>query len=414
MESNEVSAAGVARELDHDSVEAARNAAMEDAASSGGKVFPCVVFYQGGRLNISTAFPLSFVARYVKPDSAAKGSDPRIATNRPMMPDHVKVIRDYLVENKAGYIMPPLTLNIRKVPQLHVNKSNAALRTGFLVVPDETVFYVTDGQHRIAALTGYDKVHGVLSEDPEMGSDGLAVQIVVEPEILRIHQDFADAAHTKPIPPSLLAAYNMREPVNQVLQRIVKGSNILLERVNETAKTLPKLSQSLFLLNQVRGLLKELLVGDFGMAEPAFVRQGSERLATLEQQDAFVAQTLQLIHVLEEKMVPWDRITILPKVGGAANVIPDFRQNYLNLSATGLVIIGRVAFQINKFENEDYRLQAYADLATKIDWRRSAAIWKGNVITDAGKLVSSRGPVKDAAQAVKKALGLEDKLPAMT
>jgi len=329
-----------------------------------------------------------------------------------MMPDHVKVIHDYLIENKTAYILPPVTLNIRKVPQLHVNKSNSAIRSGFLVVTDEAVLYVTDGQHRIAALAGYDKVPGVLTDDPEMGSDGLAVQIVVEPEIIRIHQDFADAAHTKPIPPSLLAAYNMREPINQVLQRIVKESRILPGRVDETAKTLPKLSQFLFLLNQVRGFTKELLVGDSAMAEDAFIRQANERLATTEQQNAFVAQTLQLMNVLEDNMEPWDKITVLPRVGGVANTIPDYRQNYLNLTATGLNIIGRIAFQINKNGDEAYRLQKYADLATKIDWRRSAPIWKGNVITAAGKLVSSRAPLKGATQAVKIILGLEDKVAA--
>ena len=97
---------------------------------------------------------------------------------------------------------------------------------------------------------------------------------------------------------------NMREPINQVLQRIVKESRILPGRVDETAKTLPELSQFLFLLNQVRGFTKELPVGDSAMAEDAFIRQANERLATTEQQNAFVAQTLQLMKVLKDKMEP--------------------------------------------------------------------------------------------------------------
>ena len=93
-----------------------------------------------------------------------------------------------------------------------------------------------------------------------------------------------------------------------------------------------------------------------------------------------------------------------------ANTIPDYRQNYLNLTATGLNIIGRIAFQINKNGDEAYRLQKYADLATNIDWRRSAPIWKGNVITATGKLVSSRAPLKGATQAAKNIQGLEEKV----
>lgn len=399
----------VSKEIEHDSVEAARNAANEDAASSGGRVFPCVMFRQGGRVSMTTALPLSFVSKNVKPDSAAKGGDPRGSTNRPMMPDHVKVIRDYLNENKGAYILPPVTLNVRKMPQVHVNRSNSALRSGFLVVPDEMVFYVTDGQHRIAAIAGYDKIAGVLSDDPEMGTDGLAVMIVVEPDINRIHQDFSDAARTKPVPPSLLAAYNMREPVNKVLQKIVSESAILKGRVDETSKSLAKLSQSVFLLNQVRGLLKELLVGDFGVAEATFAQAAAERLGTSEQQEAFVQQSLQLLNVLTAKMEPWNRIQGFPKAGGIANQIPELRQKYLNLTATGLAIIGRVAFEINKGEHEVDRVQAYSNLAAKVDWRRSGPLWKGNVITDAGKLVTSRAPIKSAALEVMKFLGVEVK-----
>lgn len=400
---------GVTREIEHESVEAARNAANEDAASSGGRVFPCVVFIQGGRVCISTAFPLSFVAKHVKPDSALKGGDPRSTTNRPMIPEHVNVIRNYLKNNRNAYILPPVTLNVRKMPQVHVPRSNSAVRSGFLVVPDETVFYVTDGQHRIAAIAGHsggkNPIPGVLAEDPEIGADGLAVLIVVEPELTRIHQDFADAAQTKQIPPSLLAAYNMREPVNRVLQQIVNKSELLRGRVDETSKTLPKLSQSLFLLNQVRSLLKELLVGDFGVTDDAFSRAAAQRLSTTEEQDAFVEQTLQLLNVLQAKMEPWNRIVSMPKSSSVANQIPDLRRIYLNLTATGLVIIGHVAFEINKSALEIDRMNAYAALATKLDWHRTAALWRGKVVTTEGKLITMRGPVKEAAQAAMKALG---------
>lgn len=115
-------------------------------------------------------------------------------------------------------------------------------------------------------------LEGVLELAPEMASEGLAVLIVVEDDIERIHQDFADAAQTKQIPASLLAAYNMRVPVNRVLTKIVDGSPLLKGRVDETSKTLPKFSQSLFLLNQLRGLVKELLFGDYALAEDALRR----------------------------------------------------------------------------------------------------------------------------------------------
>lgn len=399
----------VEKPFEHDSVAQARDAALEAAASTGGRVFPCQVFTQGERLMISTSFPFSFVAKQVAFDWAQKGGNPRTATNRPLMYEHVKSIRDYLLNNPSFYILPPVTLNIRHMPQVHVAKANVAVRVGFMVIDDSTVFYITDGQHRIAAVSGVPTAKpplpGVLNISPEMANHGMSVMLVIEPEIERIHQDFADAAQTKQIPPSLLAAYNMREPVNRVLAKIIDRSPLLKGRVDETAKTLPKLSQNLFLLNQIRGFIKELLVGDYGMEEKAFSRNASERLATVAQQDSFIHQTLQLIEILTAKMMPWKDIVDLPLGRAEANLIPDLRGEYLNMTATGLVIIGRVAYEINKMPSELDRLQKYSELATQIDWRRKAPIWKGTVV-NGDKLVTNRGPVGLAANAVKEALGL--------
>lgn len=401
----------VTQPIEHDSVEQARQAAMEAASASGGRVFPCIVFRQGGRTMLSTSFPMAFAARYVQPDSATKGGNPRTTTNRPLMLDHVKTIHEYLVSNPHDYILPPVTLNVLQLPPLHVLRGNFPMRAGFMVLDDAMRFHVTDGQHRIAAIagtgTGKSGVPGVLDQDgSNFDGDSIAVLIVVEPDLERIHQDFADAARTKQIPASLLAAYSTREPVNRVLTKVVDGSRLLKGRVDETSKTLPKFSQSIFLLNQVRGLIKELLVRDYAIAEEALARLASRQLDTAEKLNAFVTQTLQLLDTLTDNMMPWDKIVTLPTSGGPANQIPDFRRDYINMTATGLVIIGRVAFEINKAIDAAERLAKYTELATKIDWRRNGEIWQNTIVTKDGKIVTNRGPVNLAANRVKEQLGL--------
>ncbi|MGY1901122.1 DNA sulfur modification protein DndB [Nocardia gipuzkoensis] len=79
------------------------------------------------------------------------------------------------------------------------------------------------------------------------------------------------------------------EPVNRVLTRIVDNSPFFRGRIDETSKSLSKGSNSLFLLNQVRGLVKELLVGDYALGEDSLSRQAERRLGSRAQQDAFVA-----------------------------------------------------------------------------------------------------------------------------
>ncbi|MEI7866125.1 MAG: DNA sulfur modification protein DndB [Chthoniobacterales bacterium] len=404
--------AQVVDELQHATDADARQAALESlATTSGALMFPCIVFKQGGRLNIATAFPLSFVAQHIKPEPARKGGDPRGATNRPLMPDHVRSIYNYLKENRSRYILPPVTLNVRQIPQVHVTRTNAAVRSGYLIVPHETVFYVTDGMHRVAAIAGHDagknRTPGILEGyEDDLQGDGLAVVIVVEESMPQIHQDFADAAHSKPIPASLLAAYNMREPVNQVLHQVVEQS-IFQGRVDETSKTLSKLSPHMFLLNQVRSLIKALLVGDYAVADTALERQALLRFQKApEAQAEFTKRTLELLDVLSKNMDPWDKIAQTKPNTGAAERILDLRPKYLNLTASGLGIIGQVAFEINK-RDEGERIRLYEALA-KLDWKRNAQMWQGTVVQGGDKLATNRFAVDGATKAVKDALGLAD------
>ncbi|MER5376498.1 DNA sulfur modification protein DndB [Streptomyces sp. NPDC002553] len=395
--------------VEHPGLDAALRAASADAAASGARVFPCTVFQQGRRTMISTSFPFPFLARQVVADSAAKGSNPAGATNRPLMTDHVKAINLYVKENPENYILPPVTLNARQLPAIHAPRGNFKNRMGFMVVDDSVRFYVTDGQHRIAAIkgigSGRSSVAGLVDSDEGFEGDGLAVLIVVEQDLKAIHQDFADAAQTKQIPASLLAVYNTREPINGVLTDIVDRTKFFRDRIDATSKTLPKMSQSVFLLNQVRQFVKELLFADYALAEGSVSKASVQRIGTREAQEAFVEEAVMLVDTLSEHMEPWREICGLPTASGVGNKIPDLRQMYINLTATGLVVIGRVAYEIMKNPNVDERRALYCRLAAEIDWRRGAEIWRNRIVSQDGKIATQRGPVRDAANQVLKALG---------
>ncbi|MFC3965779.1 DNA sulfur modification protein DndB [Nocardia jiangsuensis] len=395
---------------EHDGLDQALAAAAADAAAAGSRVFPCTVFRQGRRTMISTSFPYAFLARQVVAESVEKGGDPANTTNRPLMTDHVKNINSYVRENRADYILPPVTLNARQLPALHLPRGNFKNRLGFMVVGDDVRFYVTDGQHRITAIRGHGSgrsaIPGLVDLEQGFEDDSLAVLIVVEEDLKRIHQDFADAAQTKQIPASLLAVYNTREPVNGVLADLVDRTRLFRGRVDATSKTLPKASQAVFLLNQVRQFVKELLFADYALSEDSVARQSSRLLADPRARDELVADAVALVEALSEHMDPWREICALPTTGGPANQVADFRQQYVNMTATGLVIIGRVAYEIRKSADLDWRQDAYRRLATEIDWRRSGSLWAGTILSPDGKISTQRGPVREAADRVKHQLGL--------
>ncbi|MBM7491930.1 DGQHR domain-containing protein [Micromonospora luteifusca] len=395
---------------EHTDLNVASAAANFEATAVGGRVFPCVVFKQGSRTMVSTSFPYSFIARNVVTNSALKGESPRESQNRPLMPEHAKSIKEYVVANASDYILPPVTLAVTEHPSLHVvGAPGAAIRMGFMVVDDTVPFTVTDGQHRIAGLVGYPSgrstAPGALDAVPGLSKDGMAVLIVIETDRIRIQQDFADAAQTKQIPPSLLAVYNTREPVNRVLSQITTKARLFKGRIDESSKTLPKASQHVFLLNQVRGFVKEMLFGDYAMSEDSLTKQTAQRLATGDKQEEFINDTLTMLEVLTEHMEPWSTIARIQPGTGVANQIPDFRATYINMTATGLNIIGRMGYEIGKEPSAELRRDRYAALATKIDWRRDAPLWKGTIISAENKIATQRGPVNAAAARVREALG---------
>ncbi|MBF6466384.1 DNA sulfur modification protein DndB [Nocardia beijingensis] len=395
---------------EHDGLDKALAAASGDAAAAGARVFPCTVFRQGRRTMISTSFPYAFLARQVVSESVEKGGDPANTTNRPLMTDHVKNINSYVRENPEDYILPPVTLNARQLPALHVPRGNFKNRLGFMVIGDDVRFYVTDGQHRITAVkghgTGRSAITGLVDLEAGFENDSLAVLIVVEDDLKRIHQDFADAAQTKQIPASLLAVYNTREPVNGVLADLVDRTRFFRGRVDATSKTLPKASQSVFLLNQVRQFVKELLFADYALTEDSVARQSAQLIGDKAARDELVADAVTLIETMSDHMDPWQEICALPTSGGPANRVADFRQKYVNMTATGLVIIGRVAYEIRKSPDLDWRMNQYKRLATEIDWRRSATIWQNSILSADGKVATQRGPVREASNRVKRQLGL--------
>ncbi|MBY8855381.1 DNA sulfur modification protein DndB [Nocardia sp. CA2R105] len=402
--------------IEHPDLDAARKAARDTAESSHGRAFPCTVFVQGTRTMISTALEFASVRQLIVMDSAVKGESPRKRTNRPLLPDHVRAIRDYVAANRDDYVLPPVTLNAREIPALHVVRGNTAIKCGFMVVVDSTKFYITDGQHRIAAITGHHvgKTHTpglVHDEDGAFASDGLAVVIIIEEKLPAIQQDFADAARTKSLPLSLLAAFNTREPINRVLTRIVDESPFLEKRVDETSKSLSKGATSLFLLNQIRGLVKEILVGDYAISEDALSRHTQRLLASKADQDAFVEDTLLVLDTLVRHMDPWRSIS---GIASDPQLIPKLRAEYINMTATGLVLIGRAVHEINKVYDRDARIGKYVELATAIDWRRSAAIWRGTVVvadsdeSSDSKIVTLRGAVNGAYSRMKQNLQMAD------
>jgi DGQHR domain-containing protein len=389
-------------------LEEAQKAAGAEAANTAGFSVPVVKFRQGTRIFMTGAIPMSWVKSRLETQPAMKRSqmsNTSSSLNRPELPEHSKNIAKYLVENHSkSYIIPPLTLNIQQRANLYTVDYQSDFLPGYLVIPATAKMSITDGQHR---RNGVIQALEEMSEEDQskFGGNALSVMITCETDIRQIHQDFADCSKTKPLPPSLLAVYDTRNPANRLVIDLEESCVLFKGRIDSTSKSLSKKSTFLFLANQVRQLVKELLCGSYAMPDPDFERRAREQLGSDVQYQEVLNRYSEYINHLAKVIPAWAEISRVKPGTLEASQIPAAREEgWICLTATGLNLIGRVGHTL--FTKGEQSWKEYADrLGRDIDWRRNASFWQDNII-QGNRVMTQQGPLKLAYDKVRAAIGL--------
>jgi len=77
-------------------IEESNAAAAQESSATGGTLLPAILFRQGQRWMLTTAFLVPLIQNRLQTNHAHKSGsvdDVRAATNRPVMPDHVKSVK---------------------------------------------------------------------------------------------------------------------------------------------------------------------------------------------------------------------------------------------------------------------------------------------------------------------------------
>lgn len=388
-------------------LEDAQQRAGAEVANTGGFSVPVVRFRQGCRRMMTCALPISWMKSRLESRSAGRqGSihDTRSAMNRPEIPEHTHAIAKYIRENhNKKYIVPPLTLNIQQVVHLYTVDYTSEFLPGYLVIPATAKLAITDGQHRrsalIEALDGMDS-----DQQAEFGRDAVAVMISCETELPQIHQDFADCSKTKPLPASLLAVYDLRNPANGLVAGLESQCPLFKDRIDSTSKTLSKKSTYLFLANQVRQLVKELLTGSYATQDLAFEKRAVELLSSDDRYQEVLKRYAEYINYLTERIPVWKEIAAVKPASLQASQIPAKReQGWVCLTATGLNLIGRVGHKLFTEGTPNWR--EHADALAQLDWKKSAPIWQGNIIKS-NKVMTQQVPLREGYLKALQAIGM--------
>jgi DNA sulfur modification protein DndB len=397
---------------EHDTYEDATRIAYGEAANTGGWTFPVVIFRQGKRMFLSGAFPINFIESRLYSKSVEKGSGVKsalLSMNRPLEPSHTKSISAYITENiKGKYIMPPLTLNIQDNISLHTIKSGPSFKAGYIVIPAGVNLSITDGQHRVKGII--QAIEQLSMHDIKLANrlrnDSISVMITCEHDLQQIHQDFADCSKTKPLPASLLSLYDTRNPANRLVFDLEQNCPLFKGRIDSTSKTLSKKSVYLFLANQLRQMVKHLMLkGNPNDAE--FEKRAKERLKEDIQYDKYITMYIDFINCITELIPVLKQISLIPNDSPQKGQIPKFREGgWVCLTATGLNILGSLGYDLFTHGIQDWK--GVVKNIVDIDWRRDGEIWQGNII-QGGRLVTQTSPVRKAVEALEEKIGFNVK-----
>ncbi|MFB2924175.1 DNA sulfur modification protein DndB [Aerosakkonema funiforme] len=352
----------------------AQNQAFADSATSGARVFLCHVYEQGKRTHLTFSLPFSLLlemARLQTADTKKNKSNAEELINRPLIRSHVDEIAKYLLETE-NYILPPFIFN-SNTPIKVFAFGTGAVKFGYAVIPINVELYVTDGQHRLKA------VEKAVPEKPELRNDSVTVLVVQEEDIDQIHQDFADCAKNKPIPPALLAVFDVTNVLARLTRQITKELVIFDGRIDKISKTVGKDPTYLFTMNQLRTGMAELLFGSSRkeVIESRSNQQKSEYRTLLEKAKTFYMGFAQTNDAWKQLLQPVSKTVNLD--------LHSLRQDRIDFNTVGFQIINRVGHLIffGKEFSDEQRITLIHALAS-LDYRRNSGVWDNSVVMDDG------------------------------
>jgi DNA sulfur modification protein DndB len=339
-------------------------------------------------------------------------------TNRPVDKDHVKTITKYLTHAaKLGqkYIMPPATLNLREagVGTLFTVKGDSMIKPGVLCLAQHARVEITDAQHRHEGIEAAMRDPAVRAR---LLRDGITVMMTFEADKDQVHQDFADASRTKPIPGSLLAVYDGRLPVNTLAIHLTKKCPLFWYTIDATTKgsSLSAGSVKVWNTSVLRQFVKYAALNSRDADEPWTVKleavygsdRSDERFARFQDYLATFIEACTEDFPLLAKLAKLaaDDMSQVPKIRAAGG-------GQVLMTAPGMNILGALAHTIylTVYKRGD-DIRVWTKKLGAIDWSYKGDLWQPHLMVrkpdGESKLSTSAKAVKDTVEHVEKKIGI--------
>ena len=150
-----------------------------------GTSFPAIKGIQAGNAYYIVMCPLKRLKKIFTFDES--GLQPEDRAQRSLNPSRIPQISEYIHSNRNDYTFSSLTAciegNSRFIP---IDDSNHGSKIGTLLVDEDAEFYITDGQHRMAAI------QMALEQDDSLANESISVVFFADKNLAARQKVFRD------------------------------------------------------------------------------------------------------------------------------------------------------------------------------------------------------------------------------
>lgn len=354
-----------------------------------------LIFKQGQRTMLQINVPGIDIANLLqaKPLTA---NNPDSGKDRPEIKGHVEEIKDYVIErasNKEPWLLPTLTANL--APE---DITVIELGQGFclVIIPHDVKLDVTDGQHRIKAISEIaQSTLGAL-----INEDYFPVNLILESNFRQCQIDFRDMAQAKPVEKSLLLSFGEASGRTGITNKLIEQVSMFRGKTDRVKKAPDKKGKLIYTSNYIATLVSCAFADSQNNKLDDFpVEECSQALAEcLNQFFSECVQTQQISQTSVEKLT--------------VDEVNSFKKECLLGVSMGTQLLGRMLYCTYDKANNQFDASKVSELA-QLDWSREHELWQGSLVrvdpkntkSDSNYIVFGAGAVGDAVTVAKASLG---------
>ena len=283
----------------------------------------------------------------------------------------------YIVDNPKNYIFSALTASIDgnvSFKPLRLNGKDSEV--GELEIAGDAKLMINDGQHRRAAI------EKALTENPDLARDTVAVVFFKDKGLKKSQQMFSDLnRHAIRPATSIAKLYDHRDPVAEIIRRVVYETEVFKGVVEMERSTISKRSSKLFPFSGIYSASKNLI--------------DLEKNKKIDQQ----VNTISLFwETIGENMPQWRGV----RVGNMP--ASEVRKDYIHTHVIILQALGHMGKDLLKQFPTNWKSKLKK--LKNITWLKNDSMWQQRVIIN-GNVVKNNNSIILASNVIKEALGIE-------